>query len=105
MITAIGVVIDVSMGFQAGPGGSEILSYFISFNGNVSDGTVTAAFGTSGQAATGPLSVPATTKINKIDRLVREAMAAACFSATTVNVTPPVTGFVIDPDDIYIPFS
>jgi hypothetical protein len=77
----------------AGPTG-----YSVGFFGNVTDGTVYAGF-------SGTVILPLENNPKKNDLLIREAIAAACFAATTVNVTPPVTGFVIDPNDIYIPLS
>ena len=94
MVTATGIVADVQMDF---PGGVVAdLSYFITFHGTVSNGLVTAPFGTTSPNYIGPFVVLASTQIHKIDKLIRQAMADACLAEA---------GFVIDPNDIYIPFS
>ena len=79
-------------------GGSPVLigglgnegNYGVVFNGAVSsDGITQTEF-------TGFAQIPLSDDSKKADKLIREAMASAAFTAS---------GLVIDPNDIYIPFS
>jgi hypothetical protein len=72
-------------------------NYLVIFEGSASDGaTDIGGQFANGHGFSGSVLVPVTANFKQSDRLIRQAMAAAILSATS---------FVIDPDDIYVPFS
>lgn len=71
------------------PPAPPYINYAVPFTCSVTDGTALTTI--TGNTAFVPFA-----NFKKVDRSVREAIAAAILSST---------GFVIDPDDIYIPFA
>lgn len=89
MITATASVGGVTINASPGNPNPPFVNYVIPFSAAVSDGTTATSFG-------GAAYPPPGTTSKRADKMIREAVAAEVLS---------VTNLVIDPDDIYIPFS
>ena len=87
-VSAIAYITGV--GISNASGGVGTGSFDVTFNGQATDGTSVSNIG-------GAAIVTIIDNSKKMDTLVRQAIAAAILAATP--------SFVIDSDDIYIPFS
>lgn len=90
MPTIKAIAYIISVGISNAAGGVGTGSFDVNFNGQATDGTNVSNFG--GAAIITIIDNP-----KKMDSLVRQAIAAAILAASP--------SFVIDPFDIYIPFS
>jgi hypothetical protein len=90
MINALAYIRSVGIPYTP-----PMVSYYVIFFGMASDGTTAKYFG-DGSPSNGRADIPFGTNPKKANDLVRQAMAASVLTDT---------GFTIDPDDIYVPFS
>ena len=90
MATISAIVNITAVGVSDAAGSVGTGSFYVEFNGAATDGTTVTSVG-------GATIIPIIANPKKMDEAVRQQIAAAILATNS--------SFIIDPDDIYIPFA